>query len=107
MADYPKLSPAERERLEMLIEECSEVIHEACKALRHGYDCYHPAEPGRDNRARLRGEIVDLSALLALVAHHDGLAVTSAEKQTALERKARYTHHQIMMPRGCFGTLGE
>lgn len=99
MATPGKLSPAERERLEMLVEECGEVIHEACKALRHGYECYHPADPGRDNRARLRAEIIDLSAILALVARQDGLAVTDAERQAAEDRKARYTYHQTVTAR--------
>lgn len=31
------VTEAERERLEILIEECSEVIKESCKILRHGW----------------------------------------------------------------------
>ena len=47
-----------------LIEECSEVIQEACKIYRFGLHSYHPDEPEKTNRMRLREELIDLQAMI-------------------------------------------
>lgn len=57
------LSPAQRERLAMLIEEAGEVIQIGCKILRHGYDSYHPNNPSVSNRNLLDEELTDLLAV--------------------------------------------
>ena len=59
----PVVSPAQMERLTFLIEECSEVIKEATKIMRFGFDSYHPDDPQREtNRHRLMREMADLEA---------------------------------------------
>ena len=63
--DYvaPVLTPAQIERLTFLIEECGEVIQEATKIMRFGFDSYHPTDPQREtNRHRLMREMADLEA---------------------------------------------
>ena len=59
----PVVSPAQMERLTFLIEECSEVIKEATKIMRFGFDSFHPDDPQREtNRHRLMREMADLEA---------------------------------------------
>jgi hypothetical protein len=57
------VTPEEGEILTILIEECSEVIHRACKMLRFGKDEVQPGQP-EDNTVRLSGEAGDLEAML-------------------------------------------
>lgn len=63
----PAPLPSEREReiLNIIIEECAEVQHRACKALRFGLA---EVQPGQDlnNAERLSDEIGDLGAILNL-----------------------------------------
>lgn len=54
-----QLTPAERERLVLLMEECAEVIQIASKVLRHGYESHHP-HGGPTNRAELEKEMGDV-----------------------------------------------
>lgn len=63
----PAPLPTEREReiLNIIIEECAEVQHRACKALRFGLS---EVQPGQDltNAERLSDEIGDLFGILDL-----------------------------------------
>ena len=57
---FNKLTPAESERLALLIEEAGEVIQAATKVLRHGWNSYDPTlPPGKamSNRASLEKEM--------------------------------------------------
>ena len=51
---FNNLTPAETERLVLLIEECGEAIQAASKILRHGYESYHP---NRDENNRYDLEV--------------------------------------------------
>lgn len=42
MNHFNQLTPAEAERLALLVEEASEVQHIACKILRHGFQSHNP-----------------------------------------------------------------
>ena len=90
------LSPAEAERLALLVEECGEVIQAASKILRHGYESCHPVS-GVNNRAALERELGDLVFVIGLVAAAGDIAETNVE--AALNDKADrivpYLHHQI------------
>ena len=54
------LSPAQIERLALLIEECAEVQHIACKILRHGYEDFNP-DTSCSNRTHLAVELGQLA----------------------------------------------
>jgi NTP pyrophosphatase (non-canonical NTP hydrolase) len=52
------LTSSEQERLELLIEECSEVIQAASKVLRHGYESANPLiDDSPTNRENLNKEL--------------------------------------------------
>ena len=77
----PAPLPTEREReiLNIIIEECAEVQHRACKALRFGLS---EIQPGQDltNAERLSDEIGDLGGILNLA---DDEGVISEERVLA------------------------
>lgn len=95
---HPSLTPAQAERLEMLIGECSEVIQEASKILRHGYRSYHPGEPKVPNEKRLMREIGDLNAVLEkMIVKRDLVSVVYLSDQESAriwQNKLIHTHHQ-------------
>jgi hypothetical protein len=62
MDHYNNLTPAEDERLTILIEECGEVIQAACKIQRHGYVGRY--ETGEGNRFALECELGDVRHIL-------------------------------------------
>lgn len=97
LSPFNRLSPAEVERLAILMEEGSEVIQIACKILRHGYGSKHPADlDGPDNRGMLTKELGDLRAAMTLLTE-DGDVVPSEIREAAhvkLERITTYLHHQ-------------
>jgi len=58
-----KLTPAETERLAILMEESAEVIHVCGKILRHGYESAHP-DGGPTNLELLEKELGHVSAAM-------------------------------------------
>lgn len=98
---FNKLSPAEIERLALLIEEAAEVQAIACKVLRHGYGSHNPddAKAG-NNRRQLAKEIGDLRyAIDLMVAFGDvpqeGIHIG---RSSAEHKKPQYLHHQGKLP---------
>jgi hypothetical protein len=96
---FNDLSPAEAERLAMLIEEAAEVQHVAAKILRHGWESCNPLEQtGETNRDKLKGELRDLFAVhLLMVESGDGIEM--GDLQRAVQKKLRWSHHQVMEPK--------
>lgn len=94
---YPfnQLTPAEAERLALLIEECGEVIQAACKILRHGYESRHPTTLIH-NRADLEKELGDLQAALLLLVRADDIDFEHVEmfRDDKIANVRRYLHHQ-------------
>lgn len=87
---------AEAERLVLLIEECAEVQHAACKILRHGFESYHPEIKHDNNRGNLATELGQLKyAINLVIVSKDVLdiQVSSAEKVKA-NSVQDYLHHQ-------------
>lgn len=95
MKHFNKLTPAEHERLTLLIEECSEVIHIASKVMRHGYESKHP-QGTKTNRRLLEEEVSHVRFAISLMTldNHD-LSIESIENAEYEKdlRVWRYLHH--------------
>lgn len=92
------LTPAEAERLALLIEECGEVIQAATKILRHGYESHNPtsASLSPSNREALCHELGHAAhAVERLIGTGDlnSLEIRGAQKRKA-ESVSRWLHHQ-------------
>lgn len=97
MAAFAKLTEAERERLEMLAEEASEVVKAVTKILRHGYYSHNPHKPkDGDNRQQLVREIIDFRAIVNRMETHGEICLHGIAEQMdeAWRRKLPFTHHQ-------------
>lgn len=71
----PGLTPAEIERLALLIEECGEVAQAACKILRHGWDSFNPLSKDKiDNRDALAKELGQLELAVHLLKTADDVS---------------------------------
>jgi hypothetical protein len=93
---YNRLTPAETERLALLIEECAEVQHTACKILRHGYNSCFTAT-GQDNRSLLENKLGDLMFALRLMRHNgdmQGLLINQATERKVMSA-ATWLHHHL------------
>lgn len=94
------LTPAQAERLALLLEEMGEAQQAIGKILRHGYDSQDPdMRPGAvpDNRAALERELGDVTCSLAMLTASGDLdkekIFARSEKKTILVRD--YLHHQM------------
>lgn len=89
-------TPAEAERLHVLIEEAGEVIQIACKILRHGYESYHPDVDDKTNRDELMREMGDLRYAMTLLAAADDVerdVVVDYSVKKAIKIQ-EWLHHQ-------------
>ena len=93
---FNKLSPAEAERLALLIEECAELQQAACKILRHGYGSKDPTDAWhRGNKSDLEKEMGDVQAAMDIMLYNadvDGPCVTS-HRYKKLRTVGRWLHH--------------
>ena len=65
---HPSLTPAQAERLAMLIEEAAEIQQAATKILRHGYDSHHPDDEKKTpNGTLLCEELTDFCAVTVVM----------------------------------------
>ena len=92
------LTEAESERLEILSEECAEVIQAICKIKRHGYRSTDPTLPmsrRKTNLFTLESEIADMLIAVDRLALEDDLSSERIRTRRA-ERllKPFYLHHQ-------------
>ncbi len=90
------LTNAQRERLEMLAEEASEVVKACTKILRHGYDSYSPFIVGEtNNRKDLEDELLDLWCIAErMMDYGDIKRLDFFDSAKRWMKKRRYTHHQ-------------
>ncbi len=95
MAAYANLTEAERERLEVLIEECGEVITIATKVLRHGYDHYHPEDKTKTrNVYALEKEITDVMTIVHRMEAVGDLDIGLPDHNARWKKKLRWMRHQ-------------
>lgn len=91
------LTPAQAERLALLLEECGEVIQIVGKILRHGLYSWNPEAVGsQTNIELLERELGDLTLAIALMAEASEVSTARiwelADKKRSRVRK--YLHHQ-------------
>jgi NTP pyrophosphatase (non-canonical NTP hydrolase) len=104
MPHFNKLTPAELERLALLLEELGEAQQAIGKILRHGYDKFNPfSHPSSDptNRQSLERELGDVEYALELLCAAGDLRageIHGARNRKA-ERIGEYLHHQRKTPR--------
>lgn len=92
---FNKLDPSQVERLAILIEECSEVQHIACKILRHGYDSHNPNDESKiPNKELLEIELGDLTASIGFLTLDD-VCQSSIEQHSdaRIQNIGEYMHH--------------
>jgi NTP pyrophosphatase (non-canonical NTP hydrolase) len=81
-------TPAQVERLDILIEECSEVIKAITSIKRFGFESYNPtllvSDSNRDDLARELGDLTNAIAMLTEAGDVDPMMVINrAEKKAA------------------------
>lgn len=64
------------EMLNILQEECAELIQIICKIRRFGEESVHSEFPNKTNRYRLQEEIGDLLALIEILQAHEYINLT-------------------------------
>lgn len=95
MENFNKLTPAETERLAILMEECAEVQQIVGKILRHGYDGSHPDDESTTNRELLEKELGDIEFIARFMMKSNdvsriGIANRAAYKEVNI---SKYLHH--------------
>lgn len=92
---YNSLSPAEAERLAILMEEMAEAQHIIGKILRHGYESYHPDKPDVDNRQLLERELGDVQEAVLCMAKAGDVHSATIDEHANKRRFQRipYKHH--------------
>lgn len=92
---FNRLTPAEDERLALLIEEIGEVLQILGKIQRHGYDSRHPSG-GPTNRELLEKELGDVSHAKKLLCNAGDLSSSRIQAWSELKREKvkPFLHHQ-------------
>jgi hypothetical protein len=94
---FNELTPAEHERLSLLMEESAEVIQIIGKILRHGYDRYNPDVVKHvDNRMLLTKELGHVRLALQLMFDAEDLYEPDVEDSARLKnlKVGKWLHHQ-------------
>lgn len=82
MSSRNGLTEAQEERLDLLVEECSEIIKAACKVKRFGYDSINPYAPqDGTNLNQLQLEMGDLDAIYALMSNNGDVDIDAINKR--------------------------
>ena len=109
---FHNLTPAQHERLSILLEELGEAAQAIGKILRHGLDSHNPViDDGSSNRSMLEKEIGDVFAAVSMLTAASDLDRGSIEsaRRWKIEKIQRCTHHQprISGPPGAEEALRE
>ncbi len=91
------LTPAEAERLDLMQEECAEVIMAIAKIKRHGLESYHPDDPAKvTNREALAtefGHVLNAFNLMRKAGDISYVWVLHSQEDKA-KTIGKYLHHQ-------------
>jgi len=95
MTHFNGLSPAEAERLALLLEEAGEVVQAVGKILRHGYESTHP-NGSATNRENLTREIADVQVAVSMMSRAGDIRLLDVDEWAREKRVrvSRYLHHQ-------------
>lgn len=91
------LTPAEAERLALLLEELGEAQQAIGKILRHGYERYNPdLDGGPTNRVALTVELGDVLAAMKMLAAKRDIPWKIVAGRASFKRLKvkKYLHHQ-------------
>lgn len=90
------LTPAETERLALLVEELGEAIHAVGKILRHGYRTNPLLKHGPTNREALERELADIRVAMGMLANASDISWAKILKMEYEKVNAigKYLHHQ-------------
>lgn len=93
---FNKLTPAEAERLALLLEEMGECQQAIGKILRHGYESKHPNKmDGPTNRESLEREVGDVLHAIWLMMKRDICEKAIEERRHVKSVTVQlYLHHQ-------------
>ncbi len=89
---FNQLTPAEAERLALLLEELGEAQQVIGKILRHGYESINPDLPppaGDTNRGRLECELGDVLVAIDFLLDYGDI------EQWRLDDRKRIKHHKV------------
>lgn len=89
------LTDAEAELLDMLAEECAEVIVAVSKIKRHGFENFNPDDPeAGTNRDQLLSELIDVEAVKQMITARHMIEVHGQNAVVnASIKKLKYAHH--------------
>jgi hypothetical protein len=96
MDNANKLTPAELERVSVLVGELGESTQAVGNILRHGYESHHPLDPRQTNRTDLEMELGDIYAALSMMYTAKDISKSRVMKycRKKLANPNRYLHHQ-------------
>ena len=97
MDHFSQLTPAEAERLALLLEEMGEASQALGKILRHGYESTNPFDPGAGtNRDQLERELGDVRHAMIRLCEAGDLSKEMIHARANVKRVnvERYLHHQ-------------
>jgi NTP pyrophosphatase (non-canonical NTP hydrolase) len=80
------MNSQEREVMNILSEECAEVIQAISKCHRFGIDNYKPGKP-KTNREHLEEELGDLYAMIEILQQMDVVSWTNIERAAEAKRE--------------------
>lgn len=95
MEHFNQLTPAEAERLALLLEELGEAAQAIGKILRHGYESRHP-DGGPTNREALERECGDVRHAMIRLCDEGDLSRREIHERANIKAQTvlRYMHHQ-------------
>lgn len=94
---FNQLTPAQTERLDVLAEECAEVIQAVCKIKRHGYASHNPDdETQTSNRDHLMRELGNVDCAIQMLSDAGEVDLNEIDKQASVKTETigEFLHHQ-------------
>ena len=89
MEKEEELTPAELERLAILMEECAEVQHIIGKIIRHGYHSFNPTiENPPINRELLEKELGDLQFAINFCSSNKDINLLNVQNYSEKKKKS-------------------